>query len=63
MKVYQQEIQIPDAVREIYPFESRSGVGVQGYRVHYLDVEGRGQEGRRWSCFTEIPPGLFSTER
>ena len=36
MKVYGQEIQIPHAVREIYPFESR-WMDVQGYKMHYLD--------------------------
>ena len=36
MNVYRQETQIPHAVREIYPFESR-WIDVQGYRMHYLD--------------------------
>jgi haloalkane dehalogenase len=36
MNVYGQEIQIPHAVREIYPFESR-WMDVQGYKMHYLD--------------------------
>ena len=52
MKVYGQEIQIPRAVREIYPFESR-WMDVQGHRMHYLD-EGERLNVLKWNSAEDV---------